>query len=229
MMKVLAFDTALFSCSVALYDAEVELCVASEQTKMMRGQAEALVPMVQSILEKAGAAFSDVDLISTTVGPGAFTGLRIALSTAQGFSLALKKPVIGVSTLEILAAQYFSANELPENHLLCVLIETKRQDYYCQFFNADGSEFTKPEALSGEAVRDIHDAQNVVYTGDATGRFADRDTNVCDGYDFPDPCVVASMGFEKYKKNEVQPLEPLYLRGADVSVSKKIQRVILES
>lgn len=199
---------------------------------MPRGQAEALVPAVQQVLEKAGGVFSDVDLIATTVGPGAFTGLRIGLSTAQAFGLALKKPVAGVTTLEILAAQYFADNELSEQ-LLCVLIETKRQDYYCQFFNADGTEYTEPQALAGEAVRDIQGEKEALYIGDAIKRFseerfADDSTKVCKGYELPDPCLIASMALERYEKNNIRPPEPLYLRGADVSSSKKEQRVILE-
>lgn len=226
-MKVLALDTALFGCSVALFDAHTNVCT-SEQERMSRGQAELLVPMVQRVLEKAGAEFSEIDLIATTIGPGAFTGLRIGLSTAQGFALALDKPVAGVSTLDALAAQFFGTEALAAGQILGVLIETKRQDYYCQFFNADGTPRTQPQALSGEAVRAAADGQDVVYIGDALGRFAQDGDNVKEGYDLPDPQVIAALGLADYQAGRAKPPEPLYLRDADVSTPKKEQRVILQ-
>ncbi|PJB70218.1 MAG: tRNA (adenosine(37)-N6)-threonylcarbamoyltransferase complex dimerization subunit type 1 TsaB [Alphaproteobacteria bacterium CG_4_9_14_3_um_filter_47_13] len=223
-MKVLAFDTALSGCSAALYDTETERCV-SDCKIMARGQAEILVPMVQEVLEKGSAAFADVDLLAVTVGPGAFTGLRIGLATARGFGLVLQKPVVGLTTLDILAAMFFRKDVLEEDHLLCVLIETKRKDYYCQYFQAGGMAYTKPQALSEQEIKD-KDGGNVIYIGDALARFSSPDTRGCKGYELPDPCIMAQMALASFETGNLIPPEPLYLRDADVSVSKKEQRII---
>jgi tRNA threonylcarbamoyladenosine biosynthesis protein TsaB len=101
-MLTLAIDTALSSCSVAIVSDEVTLIARVEP--MARGQAERLAPMVRDVVGEAGIAFSAFDRIAVTRGPGAFTGIRIGLSFARGLALALQRPCVGISTLEVLAA-----------------------------------------------------------------------------------------------------------------------------
>ena len=100
-MIVLALDTALDGCAVALADGETVR--ASIHEMMARGQAERLAPMVREAMAAAGASFSDIDRIAVTTGPGSFTGVRVGLSFARALALALDKPCLGVSTLEALA------------------------------------------------------------------------------------------------------------------------------
>ncbi|MCB9991247.1 MAG: tRNA (adenosine(37)-N6)-threonylcarbamoyltransferase complex dimerization subunit type 1 TsaB [Rhodospirillales bacterium] len=221
--KVLVFDTALFGCTAGLYDAGTQSCV-SEQKSMTRGQAEVLVPMIQSVMDKAGHDFTDVDLIGVTTGPGAFTGLRLGMATAQGFGIALDTPVVGLCTLDILARQFFAQRSLTEAQVLCVLIETKRQDYYCRFYNADGSAASAPQALEKEAIEGQAEAfGDVLYIGDALERFGLGE----DGFSLPDPAIMAKAALEIFAADGAAALEPLYLRSADVSKSKKQQRTIL--
>lgn len=229
--KILAFDTALFGCTVGLYDVATQECITAQRA-MPRGQAEALVPMVQDVLGRAGAGFDAVDAIAVTIGPGAFTGLRIGLATAQGFGIALKRPVVGVSTLDVLAAQFFEKNALKEGQRLCVLIETKRQDYYCQYFKADGTPDSQPQALPLNAVLSLRDGGSVTYIGDAVGRFSAESggqADIIEGYALPDPRLMARLGLEKLQKEGAGQVAPLYLRGADVSKPKKDPRRILEN
>lgn len=99
---VLAIDTALSACSVAITCGEVTR--GSRVELMARGQAERLAPLVDVIMSEANARFADLDRIAVTRGPGAFTGVRIGLAFARGLALALDKPCVGLSTLEVLAA-----------------------------------------------------------------------------------------------------------------------------
>jgi len=102
-VKILAVDTALGACSAALTDDGRVL--AREHQQMVRGHAEALAPMVQRIMNEASCAFSALDRIAVTTGPGTFTGQRVGLAFARALGLAVKKPVIGITTLDVMAAE----------------------------------------------------------------------------------------------------------------------------
>jgi tRNA threonylcarbamoyladenosine biosynthesis protein TsaB len=99
---VLAIDTALSGCSVAIVRGD-EILV-SRIEPMARGQAERLAPLVDQLMAESGVSFGDIKMTAVTTGPGAFTGLRVGLAFARGLALALDKPCIGLSTLEVLAA-----------------------------------------------------------------------------------------------------------------------------
>jgi tRNA threonylcarbamoyladenosine biosynthesis protein TsaB len=99
---VLAIDTALSACSVAITRGEETLL--SRVELMARGQAERLAPLVHELASEVGISFSQLDRIAVTRGPGAFTGLRVGLAFARGLALALDRPCIGLSTLDVLAA-----------------------------------------------------------------------------------------------------------------------------
>src|SRR5512147_2979822 len=108
-MRLLAIDTALAACSAAVFDFDKGI-IASETLPMVRGHAEALVPLIGRVVETAGIDYSALDRIAVTVGPGSFTGLRVGVAAARGIALATGKPVVGITTLEALAAPYLAAD-----------------------------------------------------------------------------------------------------------------------
>ncbi|HLO78809.1 MAG TPA: tRNA (adenosine(37)-N6)-threonylcarbamoyltransferase complex dimerization subunit type 1 TsaB, partial [Magnetospirillum sp.] len=130
-MKVLALDSATSACSVALWqDGTV---VARRFAEMARGQSEVLVPMVAEVLAQAGAAFEQVDLLAVTVGPGAFTGIRIGLSTARALALAAGKPLAGIATPEAVAAAVPEAERADRTVL--VVLDSRRDELWVQAFS----------------------------------------------------------------------------------------------
>ncbi|MCW5752706.1 MAG: tRNA (adenosine(37)-N6)-threonylcarbamoyltransferase complex dimerization subunit type 1 TsaB [Alphaproteobacteria bacterium] len=131
-MKLLAMDSALDGCSVAVLDGPRLL--AHRRREEARGQAEALMPLVQAAMTEAGLGFTALDALAVTIGPGTFTGIRIALAAARGMAVALRLPLAGVSTLEALAAGI--PQELAEANLRVAAIDARRGEVYVQGFDA---------------------------------------------------------------------------------------------
>jgi tRNA threonylcarbamoyladenosine biosynthesis protein TsaB len=100
-MKILAVDTALGACSAAVLDDDTVRAHALEA--MERGHAEALPPMVQAVMREARLQFAELDRLAVTTGPGTFTGQRVGLAFMRGLRIALKRPLVGITTLQAMA------------------------------------------------------------------------------------------------------------------------------
>ncbi|HJN03664.1 MAG TPA: tRNA (adenosine(37)-N6)-threonylcarbamoyltransferase complex dimerization subunit type 1 TsaB [Alphaproteobacteria bacterium] len=141
-MKVLGFDTAQAACSVALWhDGEI---AAAAFRRLERGHAEHLLPMAEALRRDGGFAYADVDAFAATVGPGTFAGVRIALSAARAFGLANQKPVIGITTLEAIAAAVEEDCEGP----LVAAIDARRGEVYVQVFGPGPAPSTEPQRVA---------------------------------------------------------------------------------
>src|SRR5512142_2866213 len=111
-MRVLAIDTALEACSVALLDTDRSGVRLNESVPMQRGHAEALMPLVARVLDRAQLDFVvALDRIAVTTGPGSFTGLRVGIAAARGIALAAGKPAIGLTTRAAFAAPFIAADD----------------------------------------------------------------------------------------------------------------------
>lgn len=99
-MNVLAFDTSTDACSVALRCGEQLLC---DHAVVPRGHAQRLLPSIERLLAEAGLSPTALDALVVGCGPGSFTGVRIALSAAQGFAIGADIGVVTVSTLATIA------------------------------------------------------------------------------------------------------------------------------
>jgi len=170
-MRILAVDTCLGACSVAILDGEKVLAHRFEP--MERGHAEALAPMVEATIVEAGIAFSTLDRLGVTTGPGTFTGQRVGLSFMRGLRLALKRPLVGVTSLSVMAHQAMAAT----GESSAAGVQAARSDVYFELCSQDRagsgpllvsiSEAVRrigegarsaPVALAGNAARLVHEA-----------------------------------------------------------------------
>src|SRR5580704_5235543 len=110
-MRVLAIDTALAACSAAVLDTAYGGIIASESLPMIRGHAEALMPLLARVMKQSSLAFGDLDRVVVTTGPGSFTGLRVGIAAARGIGVATGLPVVGVKTLSAYAAPYLGVDD----------------------------------------------------------------------------------------------------------------------
>jgi tRNA threonylcarbamoyladenosine biosynthesis protein TsaB len=135
-MRILAVDTALAACAVAVVDGERTL--SRHVAPMERGHQEVLAPLVAQAMAEAGLGFDSLDRIAVTVGPGSFTGVRVGLAFAKGLALALDRPCIGIGTLEALAGE--------AGAFTAALIDGRKGCLYVQCFQ-DGVAVMAPDLL----------------------------------------------------------------------------------
>ena len=211
-MKILAIDCAHEACSAAFSDGEK---VVSEIVENMeRGQAERLIPMVREVLEKANAGFDDIDAVAVTTGPGSFTGVRVGLAAADGIALAAGLPMTGVSVLDVLARKINVQH--PEIKKLCLVLETKRDDYYTRCYEA-GEPVTEPAALPAS---ELTGRKDFVFAGNAAKRLKEE-IGTISVLDVPMPTAGDVASFAAMKTPRKEYPEPLYLREAEVTLCRK--------
>lgn len=142
-MKLLAFETATEACSVALYlDGEI----IERHEVAPRLHAEYALPWAEELLTQAGIKRSQLDAIAISRGPGAFTGVRLAIALGQGIALALGKPMIGVSTLMAIAT---SLKAEAQKQRILAAIDARMGEVYVGAFERNGDELI---AVSTEVV-----------------------------------------------------------------------------
>ncbi|HHW4679586.1 MAG TPA: tRNA (adenosine(37)-N6)-threonylcarbamoyltransferase complex dimerization subunit type 1 TsaB [Xylella sp.] len=125
-MKLLAFETSTEACSVAV---QVDGCVIEHFEVTPRRHAELALPWAEQLLAEAGISRRQLDAIAFGCGPGAFTGVRLAISLAQGIALALDLPLLPVSTLRVLAMR-----AVPEALRVLASIDARMGEVYTSLF-----------------------------------------------------------------------------------------------
>lgn len=227
VLTLLALDSATTGCAVCVWrDGRV---LAVEREVMARGQAQELMPMVDRVLAAAGVSPSDLSAVAVTRGPGAFTGLRIALAAARGFALALAVPCVGVTTLEAVAHGVPAGER--DGRTLLVCVESKREDLYVQVFSPALEALSEPLACDDAALVGLFEAgERILLAGDAAGRAAEilrragMDAVLSDASPLPDPAIIAELAAVLLSRgqslDDFAAPEPLYLRPPDAKLPK---------
>jgi tRNA threonylcarbamoyladenosine biosynthesis protein TsaB len=131
-MRVLALDTATEACSVALLTNQG---LSGQWAEVGRGHAEQILGMVETVLADGGVSLSMLDGIAASIGPGAFTGVRISVSVAQGLAFGAGLPVVPITTLEALALQ--AMDESTHQALAC--LDARMGEVYWGCFATDSA------------------------------------------------------------------------------------------
>src|SRR5262247_846565 len=223
-MRVLAIDTALEACSVAVFDTAHADARAQETLPMQRGHAEALMPLIERMLARAQLNAADLDRIAVTTGPGSFTGLRVGIAAARGIALASGRPAIGLTTLAAFAAPFIAADDtLP----VVVAIDARHDHVYLQVFGPGGRTLVAPRvAPLREALRvSSTDAPRI--TGTAAAKLVtlwpvgERAPSKVEQRGAPDINWVARLGAAA--SDTGTPPKPLYLRPPDAHPQDAVQ------
>ena len=164
MARILSIETSTSICSVAIHEQGELLALA--EIKEPGAHAEKLLLLVDELFEKAGLSFGDLDAVAVSQGPGSYTGLRIGVSTAKGIAYALEIPLIGINTLQAMAA---SQSVAPGDYVVAVL-DARRKEVYTQTFGDSLQELSSIEAVVLEegVFASILEKGRVYFVGDGT-------------------------------------------------------------
>ena len=215
-MRILAIDTALGACSAAVVDTAVSANSVHESEPMERGHAEALMPMVARVMQRAGFGFAALDRVAVTTGPGSFTGLRVGIAAARGIALAAGKPAVGLTTLAAYAAPLFAVNDVVP---VAAAIDARHDQIYLQVFGPGGRSIVSPriaplrEALrmaAGGAPRLVGTAAAMLAAAWPAGQ---QPPSLVDPRRAPDIEWVARLGAAAVDTRA--PPKPFYLRAPD--------------
>jgi tRNA threonylcarbamoyl adenosine modification protein YeaZ len=214
-MRILSIDTSCGAASAAVVDAASRQALAFRSEPMTRGHAEALGPIVESVMRAADDGFASLGAIAVAVGPGSFTGIRIGLAMARAMALTLEVPIVGVSTLVAFAAPLIDEQR---PGVVVSAIDARHGAVYFQAFEASGRPLFEPRIASlRDAIRAIG-AGPARMAGNAAGALAlegSRAGLACDASAaaYPDVVAIARIGLASNPRD--CPPRPLYVKPPD--------------
>lgn len=229
VMRILAVDTATEICGVAIMiDEEI---VTESITPQGRTHAQGLLETIRWALVEAGTTIADLTGLVVTQGPGSFTGLRIGISTVKGLAAAIGKPMVGISTLAVLAHQ------APDSaHWVCPMIDARRNEVYWSLYERQASNIVRAhreQAGIPEQIKESLDAP-CTFIGNGARRYATR-IEQCLPYpvtfadeqcDIPQPGTLARLGMQRLKRKQFDDphsFSPVYLRKSDAKKSVRVE------
>jgi tRNA threonylcarbamoyladenosine biosynthesis protein TsaB len=225
-MLILAIDSATPVAGVALLNDE--RLIKEEFSNYKKTHSETLMVMVDRVLQECECNINQVGAFAVTTGPGSFTGLRIGLAAIKGLSMATGKPVVGVSTLDVLAHNLWGSDSL-----VCPLLDARRQEVYCGFYDVTGTYphavvegmACSPEEFAERAVTIANEQKkkDIILLGDGYYPYADffkaklgRQLKTPPPHlMLPRAGALGSLGWQKAQKGEFEDilrLRPVYIR-----------------
>lgn len=164
-MKILTIDTSTNVFSIALFEDSTLLASSFEKAGTA---ASAKIPLyMESLLREAGVDIGSIDAFAVTVGPGAFTGLRVGIALVKGLALATGRPVIPLSSLELLAMNA-AGSDLP----VCAMFDARKGEVYAAIYDfRSGMKQLRPEsAIAPEKLLDELEGP-LLFIGDGALRY----------------------------------------------------------
>ena len=218
-MLLLALDTASAAVSVALHDGDSVLVARAGEPSPRH--VELLTPLVSQALAEIGATAADLTAVAAGVGPGPFTGLRVGLVSARTFAFALGVDVLGVCSLDAVAAGAV-ADGLTEPEFLVATDARRREVYWARYRLDPGA--ARPVRIDGPYVALPADVPRKELP--VVGRGGDLYPDLLGPARLPlDPPAAALADLAVHGEPYVLPAEPLYLRRPDAGMPGARKRV----
>jgi tRNA threonylcarbamoyl adenosine modification protein YeaZ len=219
-MNILALETSMGACGAAVLRTDGSSQIIAREERMARGHAEALMPMVAEVMADAGLDFAALDLIAATVGPGSFTGVRIAIAAARGLALVTSAKLWGTDSLTVMARAALASGALGSSGKpFAVAVDARASMLYFGLYDGEGRKLAGPLLLGHDEAAALLPADLQVAVGSGAsdlaaaavhrqGQIAAKLSDLQ-----PSAAVLAELALEA---GETLPtLRPLYLRPPD--------------
>lgn len=232
-MRILAFDTCFGACSAAVrwqgLNGDWLLREAYEARE--HGHAEVLLPMIEEVMQGAGLEYADINRVAVTYGPGLFTGVRTGVAAARAFGVALECPVVGMSSLAVMAhrADLLIGKE-PRKETLIVAVDARRDAIFMQQF-AGAARHPVTEPMLVEIDKAAQMIANLDALAVGSGAELLRDAARARGADLATALPklephARSLAMMAPTLQPLDPVRPLYLRAPDAKpgIDKAVPR-----
>mgnify|MGYP003466123934 FL=1 len=229
MERLILIETSTALCSAAL--AEDGVITSYRESSAPKAHASLTAVFIQEMLQEKGLTIADCDAVCVSKGPGSYTGLRVGVSTAKGLCFGSGKPLIAISTLDILVAQA----QIPDNLKYIVpMVDARRMEVYAAVYEIAGQAGndvrqiteTAPAIIDENSYSDILEKGKVLFIGDGAGKCADviKHPNATFVQCWPKASAMLEPAMKAYKEKrfeDVAYFEPFYLKEFVATVSKK--------
>lgn len=236
-MLTLGIDASTEMAAIAL--ASEERLIAENNLSLYRRHSERLLANIAQIFSELDYDIKDLDLIAVGIGPGSYTGLRIALSTVKAFAMALNIPVVALSTLEILAYNYKDTEAL-----IVPMLDAKRKRVYTNIYDnyKKDKDFVERKLWEDKTLSlekliavlkeiDNIDKKEILLIGNATLSYkedlkkADFELKIAsNSLNYIKGSTITDLGIDYYKKgvsHNISTLTPKYLKKAQAEINYK--------
>ncbi|MBR3934625.1 MAG: tRNA (adenosine(37)-N6)-threonylcarbamoyltransferase complex dimerization subunit type 1 TsaB [Clostridia bacterium] len=214
-MKILAMDTSSVNATVAVCDENKilgEYTIAGD-----RAHSQIIMPMLEELLKKCSLDIDDIDVFAVALGPGSFTGLRIGIAAMKTFASTLNKKIIGISSLDVVAANFFACDKY-----ICPIFDARRSDVYNAVYK-DGKKISDDRICDIDTVLCEMSDKKVIFAGDGVIKYREKIQEANNPNWYIAPCnlshqsasSLASIALFKGKNNEFDSFDsvlPIYIR-----------------
>jgi tRNA threonylcarbamoyladenosine biosynthesis protein TsaB len=217
MATFLLIYTATAHASVCL--SKNGAVMASQETTDQKSHASFIQPAIETLCKQTGISLNNIDAISISIGPGSYTGLRVGMATAKGIAFAMGKPLIGINTLQIMAAA--AKHKHPGNNkAICALLDARRMEVFTGIYSHNLEPITPSTALilDAQSFENELAKEPILFVGDGAEKFksicqhpnAHFDTNINCGAS--DMLVLTENAFTLADFLDLAYSEPLYIK-----------------
>ncbi len=228
MAKILNIETSTTVCSVCVSENGNVLAIREESDGYRH--AEKIHVFVEEVISEVNISMNQLDAVAVSKGPGSYTGLRIGVSAAKGYCFVLQIPLIGINTLESMAAGWLNENKNTKHRVLCPMIDARRMEVYTACFDNNLNVLldTRAEIIDSEPFYES-EQDSIAYFGDGAEKCIEVWKNQSNYHYFsnglPSASNLAQLA-ERYFKSEnfedVAYFEPFYYKDFKATKAKDL-------